>query len=317
MTITAPRDFLKGLFDAAVRAADPLTGIKAHLPERPKGRTVVIGAGKGAAQMARALESVWDGPLEGVVVTRYGYGCETSGIEILEAAHPVPDAAGLAAAKRLMETVNGLTEDDLVIALICGGGSALLPAPPDGLTLEDEIALNEMLLASGAPISAMNVVRKHLSTIKGGRLAAATEARVVSLIVSDIPGDNPAHVGRRTSQGIVDLHCSLHPLFCRVDDLRDHRHSHQAGSRAERGRVRIAGRHPRPYRFARAHRSWHLDRALRRPSRLHAHHVLGIGDVAVEHNDTARKAIGLGLQFDQLFVASGGDGDFVSFAGEL
>ncbi|WHO71761.1 glycerate kinase [Rhizobium sp. BT03] len=194
MTISAPRDFLKSLFDAAVRAADPLTGIKANLPDRPKGKTVVIGAGKGAAQMAQALESVWDGPLTGLVVTRYGYGCETRDIEIIEAAHPVPDAAGLAAARRLMETVNGLTEDDLVIALICGGGSALLPAPPEGLTLEDEIALNEMLLASGAPISAMNVVRKHLSTIKGGRLAAATRARVVSLIVSDIPGDNPAHV---------------------------------------------------------------------------------------------------------------------------
>ncbi|ULR46294.1 glycerate kinase [Rhizobium sp. K102] len=195
MTITAaPRDFLTSLFDAAVRAADPLTGIKARLPEKPKGRTVVIGAGKGAAQMAQALESVWDGPLEGLVVTRYGYGCDTRHTEIIEAAHPVPDAAGLAAARRLMETVNRLTEDDLLIALICGGGSALLPAPPEGLTLEDEIALNEMLLASGAPISAMNVVRKHLSTIKGGRLAAATKARVVSLIVSDIPGDNPAHV---------------------------------------------------------------------------------------------------------------------------
>lgn len=194
MTISAPRDFLKSLFDAAVRAADPLTGIKANLPDRPKGKTVVIGAGKGAAQMARALESIWEGPLEGLVVTRYGYGCETRDIEIIEAAHPVPDAAGLAAASRLVETVSGLTEDDLVIALICGGGSALLPAPPVGLTLEDEIALNEMLLASGAPISAMNVVRKHLSTIKGGRLAAATRARVVSLIVSDIPGDNPAHV---------------------------------------------------------------------------------------------------------------------------
>ncbi|ANL71844.1 hydroxypyruvate reductase [Rhizobium phaseoli] len=195
MTITAaPRDFLKSLFDAAVRAADPLTGIKAHLPEKPKGRTVVIGAGKGAAQMAQALESVWDGPLEGLVVTRYGYGCDTRHTEIIEAAHPVPDAAGLAAARRLMETVNQLTEDDLVIALVCGGGSALLPAPPERLTLEDEIALNEMLLASGAPISAMNVVRKHLSAIKGGRLAAATKARVVSLIVSDIPGDNPAHV---------------------------------------------------------------------------------------------------------------------------
>ncbi|MBY3307806.1 glycerate kinase [Rhizobium laguerreae] len=189
-----PRAFLTCLFSAAVRAADPLTGIKTHLPERPNGKTVVVGAGKGAAQMARALESVWEGPLEGVVVTRYGYGCETRDIEIIEAAHPVPDAAGLAASGRLMDAIANLTTDDLVIALICGGGSALLPSPPQGLTLEDEIALNEMLLASGAPISAMNVVRKHLSTIKGGRLAAATRARVVSLIVSDIPGDNPAHV---------------------------------------------------------------------------------------------------------------------------
>ncbi len=194
MIVSSPRTFLSSLFHAAVRAADPLTGIKAHLPARPKGRTVVIGAGKGAAQMARALESVWDGPLDGVVVTRYGYGCETQAIEIIEAAHPVPDAAGLAASRRLMEAVKDLTPDDLVIALICGGGSALLPAPPEGLTLDDEIAVNELLLASGAPISAMNVVRKHLSTIKGGRLAAATKARVVSLIVSDIPGDNPAHV---------------------------------------------------------------------------------------------------------------------------
>jgi len=193
-SIPSPREFLASLFHAAVKAADPLTGIAAHLPEKPKGRTVVIGAGKGAAQMARALESLWDGPLEGVVVTRYGYGCETQHVEIIEASHPVPDAAGLAASKRLIETVKDLSADDLVIALVCGGGSALLPSPPQGLTLENEIALNEMLLASGAPISAMNVVRKHLSTIKGGRLAAATRARVVSLIVSDIPGDNPAHV---------------------------------------------------------------------------------------------------------------------------
>lgn len=189
-----PRDFLKDLFSTAVRAADPLTGLTAHLPAKPKGRTVVIGAGKGAAQMAQALESVWDGPLEGVVVTRYGYSCETRNIEILEASHPLPDNAGLVASKRLMDAVSGLGEDDLVIALICGGGSALLPSPPEGLTLEDEIAMNEILLASGAPISAMNVVRKHLSMIKGGRLAAATKARVVSMVVSDIPGDNPAYV---------------------------------------------------------------------------------------------------------------------------
>ncbi len=190
------RQLLQMLFDAAVKAADPLNGISRHLPQPPAdGRTVVIGAGKGAAQMAAALETVWTGPaLSGIVVTRYGYGCETKNVEIIEAAHPVPDEAGLAASRRLIETVSGLTENDLVIALICGGGSALLPSPPEGLTLQDEIVLNEALLASGAPISAMNVVRKHVSTIKGGRLATATKARVVSLIVSDIPGDNPAFV---------------------------------------------------------------------------------------------------------------------------
>lgn len=189
-----PRELLSELFTAAVRAADPLTGIASRLPAPPRGRTVVVGAGKGAAQMARALESLWPTPLEGIVVTRYGYGCDTKSIRVIEASHPVPDAAGLTASGLLMEAVAGLTEDDLVIALICGGGSALLPAPPVGLTLQDEIAFNELLLASGAPIASMNVVRKHLSTIKGGRLAAATKARVVSLIVSDIPGDNPAHV---------------------------------------------------------------------------------------------------------------------------
>jgi hydroxypyruvate reductase len=144
--------------------------------------------------MAAALESLWPVPLEGLVVTRYGYGCATQSIEVIEAAHPVPDAAGLVASRRLLDFVSRLGPEDLVIALISGGGSALLPSPPPGLTLEDEIALNQALLSSGAPISAMNVVRKHVSTIKGGRLAAATGARVVSLIVSDIPGDIPAFV---------------------------------------------------------------------------------------------------------------------------
>ncbi|MEP9399566.1 glycerate kinase [Mesorhizobium sp. KR2-14] len=187
--------FLTSIFDAAVAAADPEKTIRAYLPEKPKGRTVVVGAGKGAAQMAAALEKAWDGPLEGVVVTRYGYGAPCERLRVLEASHPVPDAAGLEAAKALTDQVSGLTADDLVIALVCGGGSALLPAPPAGLTLADEIAVNEALLASGAPISAMNAVRKHVSTIKGGRLAAAAyPAKVVSLIVSDIPGDNPALV---------------------------------------------------------------------------------------------------------------------------
>ncbi|MBD9508200.1 glycerate kinase [Ensifer sp. ENS10] len=193
--ITDPRRFLETLFTSAVAAADPEKVIAANLPERPKGRTVVVGAGKGAAQMAAAFERHWDGPLSGVVVTRYGYAAPCEKIEVLEASHPLPDENGLLASKRLLIEVSGLTEDDLVVALVCGGGSALLPSPPPGLALEDEIAVNRALLASGAPISAMNAVRKHVSMIKGGRLAAAAyPAKVVSLIVSDIPGDDPALV---------------------------------------------------------------------------------------------------------------------------
>ncbi|MBE7183254.1 MAG: glycerate kinase [Methylobacterium mesophilicum] len=189
------RAFLRSLFDAAVAAADPRQVIRRHLPARPKGRTVVVGAGKGVAQLAQAFEEAWEAPLEGVVVTRYGYGAPCRRVEVLEAAHPVPDEAGLRASERLLEAVSGLTPDDLVVALICGGGSALLPAPAGALTLGDEIALNKALLASGAPIKAMNAIRKHVSRIKGGRLAAAAyPARVVSLVVSDIPGDEAALV---------------------------------------------------------------------------------------------------------------------------
>lgn len=193
--IADPRAFLEGLFHTAVAAADPERVLAACLPQRPKGRTVVIGAGKGSAQMARAFERLWDGPISGVVVTRYGYGVACERIEILEAAHPVPDENGLTASARLMTAVSGLTEDDLVVALISGGGSALLPAPAGDLTPTDEIAVNKALLASGAPIDAMNAVRKQVSRIKGGRLAAlAHPARVVSLVVSDIPSDNLALV---------------------------------------------------------------------------------------------------------------------------
>ncbi|NEI72458.1 DUF4147 domain-containing protein [Rhizobium lusitanum] len=190
-----PRKLLKDLFAAAVQAADPMHCLHAHLPTPPKGRTVVVGAGKGVAQLARAFEQLWPTPVEGTVVTRYGYGAACERIEVLEAAHPVPDRAGLKASERLFERVSGLTEDDLVVALICGGGSALLPAPPQGFSLEDEIELNHILLKSGAPISVMNALRKQFSRIKGGRLAAAAvPARVSSLVVSDIPGDNPAFV---------------------------------------------------------------------------------------------------------------------------
>ncbi len=189
------RAFLASLFKAAVDAADPHKALAAYLPERPKGRTVVIGAGKGAAQLAAAFEDLWEAPVEGVVVTRYGYACATRDVRVLEAAHPVPDEAGLAASEALFAAVAGLGPDDLVVALICGGGSALLAAPAEGLTLADEVALNEALLSSGAPIGAMNAIRKQISRIKGGRLAAAAlPARMVSLIVSDVPGDDPAQV---------------------------------------------------------------------------------------------------------------------------
>jgi len=189
------RAFLTELFDAAIAAADPKKALAAHLPEKPKGRTVVIGAGKGAAQLAAAFEDLWGAPVEGTVITRYGYACNTQHVKVMEAAHPVPDAAGIAASEALFEQVQGLTEEDLVVALICGGGSALLAAPAAGLSFADEVALNEALLASGAPIGAMNAVRKQVSAIKGGRLAAAcAPARVVSLVVSDVPGDDPAQV---------------------------------------------------------------------------------------------------------------------------
>ncbi len=189
------RDILETLFGVAVEAAQPAHAVRAHLPQRPAGRTIVVGAGKASAQMARAFEAAWDGPLTGLVVTRYGYGAACNRIEIAEAAHPVPDAAGYLAARRIMERVSGLGHDDLVVALISGGGSALLPQPAPGISFEDEQAVNQQLLASGAPIGVMNVIRNQISGIKGGRLAAlAAPARVATLVVSDIPGDDPALV---------------------------------------------------------------------------------------------------------------------------
>jgi glycerate 2-kinase len=189
------RDLLRSMFDAAVAAALPAQIVPAHLPNPPKGRTIVVGAGKASAAMAQALERHWPGPLTGLVVTRYGHAVPCQRIEIVEAAHPVPDAAGRQAAERILQMVQGLSEDDLVIALISGGGSSLLALPAQGLTLEDKQAVNRALLRSGAPIDAMNCVRKHLSAIKGGRLAAAAHpARVVSLLISDVPGDDPAAI---------------------------------------------------------------------------------------------------------------------------
>ena len=186
-------DLLRALFDAAVAAALPDRIVPRHLPAPPRGRTIVLGAGKASAAMAKAVEDNWPGPIEGLVVTRYGHAVPCERIEIVEAAHPVPDAAGEAAARRILELARGAGPDDLVLCLISGGGSALLTLPPEGLSLADKQAVNKALLASGADIAQMNVVRKHISAIKGGRLAAAAHpAKVVSLLISDIPGDDPA-----------------------------------------------------------------------------------------------------------------------------
>lgn len=188
------RTLLRDLFDAAVAAADPAHCLPPWLPEPPAGRTVVVGAGKAAAAMARAVEDHWRGDpaqLSGIVVTRYGHGAPTRHIEVVEASHPAPDAAGQQAAARLLQAVAGLTADDLVLVLLSGGGSALLAAPMDGITLAEKRAVTQALLACGAGIGEINCVRKHLSALKGGRLAlAAAPARVVTLAISDVPGDD-------------------------------------------------------------------------------------------------------------------------------
>lgn len=190
------RDILRSMFDAAVGAAMPQQCIAQNLPVRPRGRTIVVGAGKASAAMASEFEKVWGEPVSGLIVTRYGHGAPCRNIEIVEAAHPVPDDAGARCARRMLDMVKGLTADDLVVALISGGASALLSLPAEGITVEDKRAVNRALLKSGAPIAEMNCVRKHLSAIKGGRLAlAAYPARVVSLIISDVPGDDLAAVG--------------------------------------------------------------------------------------------------------------------------
>jgi glycerate 2-kinase len=184
------------MLDAALAACNPTHCVPLHLPSAPKGRTVVVGAGKAAAAMAHAVEQQWPGPLGGLVVTRYGHGVPCERIEVVEASHPVPDAAGARAAERILESVKGLTSDDLVLCLVSGGASALLALAAPGLTLADKQQVNKTLLKCGATISEMNCVRKHLSAIKGGRLAdAAYPARVVTLVISDVPGDDVSIIG--------------------------------------------------------------------------------------------------------------------------
>lgn len=196
-----PDQLLRQLFDRAVAVADPMRSLAAHLPPRPSGRVIVVGAGKASARMAEAVEAAW-GPCDGLVITRYGYARPCRGIEIVEAAHPVPDEAGEAATRRMLDLLAGLGEGDFVLALISGGASALLVAPAEGVTLAEKQAVNAALLASGAPIARMNTLRKHLSRVKGGQLAAAAyPARMLALLISDVPGDDPAFIGSGPTVG--------------------------------------------------------------------------------------------------------------------
>lgn len=194
-------ELLRAMFDRAVVAADPMQSLAAFLPETPTGRVFVIGAGKASARMAEAVEAYW-GPCEGLVITRYGYGRPCRSIEIVEAAHPVPDAAGVAATQRMLGLLEPLDENDIVLALISGGGSALLTAPADGITLDEKQALTRDLLASGAPIGDINGIRKEISAVKGGRLAAAAyPAQMLALMISDVPGDDPGSIASGPTVG--------------------------------------------------------------------------------------------------------------------
>jgi hydroxypyruvate reductase len=191
-----PRELLLGSFHAALAAADPLKIVHAHLPAPPRGRTLVVGAGKAGASMAAAVESAWPphAPLEGLVITRYGHGLPTKRIRVVEAGHPVPDESGEAAAREILERARALGENDLLLVLVSGGGSALLAMPADDVPIAELKEVTKQLLASGAPIQDMNTVRKHLSAIQGGRLAAASKARVLALVISDVTGDDPTHI---------------------------------------------------------------------------------------------------------------------------
>ncbi len=193
--MTAPRDLLEKMFQAAINAAQPALCLPPHLPPPPKGRLVVLGAGKASAAMARAAEDHWPGDISGLVITRHGYEVACARIEIVRASHPVPDDSGMQAAQRMLELAQGLTADDLALCLISGGGSALMPLPMAGMTLAEKQRINKSLLASGATISEINCVRRHISAIKGGRLAAAcAPARVLTLLISDVPGDNAGDI---------------------------------------------------------------------------------------------------------------------------
>lgn len=240
MSIQPERAILRRLFDAAVGAADPATVVAPHLPDPPSGRTLVLAAGKAAASMAQAVERHWpvdlmEGDLTGLAVTRYGHGTDCARIDIIEAGHPLPDAAGRAAAKRFLDLATSLTGNDLLLCLMSGGASALLVEPADGLSFDEKQAVSRALLHSGAPIDEMNCVRKHLSAIKGGRLAAAAHpARVVTLAISDVPGDDPAVIGSGPTVGDPTTCADALAIAARRGiDLRDNARSALAAGRWE------------------------------------------------------------------------------------
>ncbi|RJG04902.1 glycerate kinase [Noviherbaspirillum cavernae] len=272
MSLTSPRQFLLDLYASAVASVSAEKCLPAYLPQpSPKGRTLVIGAGKGAAAMAKVVEEHWQGALSGLVVTRYGHGADCTRIDVVEAAHPVPDEAGRNAAGRMLQMVQGLTADDLVLCLISGGGSSLLALPAEGITLEQKQAMNKALLKSGAAIDEMNCVRKHLSMIKGGRLAlACAPARVVTLLISDVPGDDPGIVASGPTlpdpTTCADALAIVHKYGIEMpDSIRQH---------LESG----AGETPKPDdpRFAR-----------------NAHHVIATAQHALEAAAAAARAAGI------------------------
>ena len=191
-----PRELLQGAYQAALAAADPLKIVSTHLPPQPRGKTLVVGAGKAAASMALAVEQHWpaNAPLDGLVITRYQHGLLTNRITVIEAGHPVPDEAGERAAHEIAKRVKALTSNDRLLVLVSGGGSSLLTMPEDGISISDIKTITKQLLASGAPIQEMNVVRKHLSAIQGGRMAASCRAPITALVISDVTGDDPTHV---------------------------------------------------------------------------------------------------------------------------
>jgi glycerate 2-kinase len=232
-------EFLRQLFRVAVSAVSPAVCLRPHLPGPPPGRTLVIGAGKAAAAMARVVEEGWDGPLSGIAVTRYGHGVPCRRVQVVEAGHPLPDTAGLAAAVRVLGMTSSLTREDLVLCLLSGGGSALLPLPAPGLTLEDKQLVSSSLLRSGATIAEMNCVRKHLSAIKGGRLGAACfPARVVTLAISDVPGDDPSLIASGPTTADPTTYAEALAVLARYrveapTAVREHLEAGAAGARDE------------------------------------------------------------------------------------